>query len=215
MELLRDQPDLIVLDLALPDGLKLYQQIHNYGAYPLLLLTDHIPQPSQADGFQADKDSYLTKPFRLCELTAHITAHLPQVPKAAFYAGFQFNRSDQTVFFNEVELSFSKREFDLMEFLITHPNQVFDQKQLYEAVWNCNTKGNSTTVREHIRKIRHWAGVYQNRLGRGLQMERVTHVSLEKDPQESKGCFPGDLVVVSAGRRLYCIQQASGQLHLE
>ena len=62
---------------------------------------------------------------------------------------------------------------------------------------------------------RHWAGVYQNRLGRGLQMERVTHVSLEKAPQESKGCFPGDLVVVSAGRRLYCIQQASGQLHLE
>ena len=52
-----------------------------------------------------------------------------------------------------MELSFSKREFDLMEFLITHPNQVFDQK-LYEAVWNCNTKGNSTTVREHIRKIR-------------------------------------------------------------
>lgn len=154
LELLRDQPDLIVLDLALPDGLKLCQQIHNYGAYPLLLLTDHIPQPSQADGFQADKDSYLTKPFRLCELTAHITAHLPQVPKAAFYAGFQFNRSDQTVFFNAVELSFSKREFDLMEFLITHPNQVFDQKQLYEAVWNCNTKGNSTTVREHIRKIR-------------------------------------------------------------
>ena len=139
LELLRDQ---------------LCQQIHNYGAYPLLLLTDHIPQPSQADGFQADKDAYLTKPFRLCELTAHITAHLPQVPKAAFYAGFQFNRSDQTVFFNEVELSFSKREFDLMEFLITHPNQVFDQKQLYEAVWNCNTKGNSTTVREHIRKIR-------------------------------------------------------------
>ena len=80
LELLRDQPDLIVLDLALPDGLKLCQQIHNYGAYPLLLLTDHIPQPSQADGFQADKDSYLTKPFRLCELTAHNTAHLPQVP---------------------------------------------------------------------------------------------------------------------------------------
>ena len=66
LELLRDQPDLIVLDLALPDGLKLCQQIHSYGAYPLLLLTDHIPQPSQADGFQADKDSYLTKPFRLC-----------------------------------------------------------------------------------------------------------------------------------------------------
>lgn len=154
LELLRDQPDLIVLDLALPDGLKLRQQIHSCGAYPLLLLTDHIPQPSQADGFQADKDTYLTKPFRLSELTAHITAHLPQVPKAAFYAGFHFNRSDQTVFFNGVELSFSKREFDLMEFLITHPNQVFDQKQLYEAVWNCNTKGNSTTVKEHIRKIR-------------------------------------------------------------
>ena len=58
------------------------------------------------------------------------------------------------MFFNEVELSFSNREFDLMEFLITHPNQGLEQKQRYEAVWNCNTKGNSTTGREHIRKIR-------------------------------------------------------------
>lgn len=52
-------------------------------------------------------------------------------------------------------------------------------------------------------------------LGRGLQVEWVTYVSHEKDPQESKGCFSEDLVVVSAGRRLCCIQQASGQLHLE
>lgn len=160
LELLRDQPDLIVLDLALPDGLKLCQQIHSYGAYPLLLLTDHIPQPSQADGFQADKDSYLTKPFRLCELTARIAACLPQTSpeqqtsEVVTCDGLRMDLSARTVSYNGVELSFSKREFDLMAFLLSHANQVFDRERLYEAVWGYDAEGSSSTVKEHIRKIR-------------------------------------------------------------
>ena len=68
--------------------------------------------------------------------------------------GLLVNLSERTVFYNGVELSFSKREFDLIEFLLTHANQVFDRERLYEAVWGYDAEGNSSTVKEHIRKIR-------------------------------------------------------------
>ena len=159
---LRHKPDLILLDSNLPgtDGQALCQQIRSHVVCPILFLTARTTEQEQISGFQEDGDDAITKPFRLQELTARIAAHLPQrspeqqTAKIVTCDGLQVDLSARSVFYNGVELSFSKRELDLIEFLLTHPNQVFDRERLYEAVWGYDAEGSSSTVKEHIRKIR-------------------------------------------------------------
>ena len=62
--------------------------------------------------------------------------------------------SSRTVSFKNEEIAFSKREFDIIEFLITNANQVFERERLYEAVWGIDAEGDSAVIKEHIRKIR-------------------------------------------------------------
>ena len=162
LEQLRHKPDLILLDINMPgtDGLELCKQIRSHVVCPILFLTDHAPDRGQYNDIQITEDDCIIKPFRLQELTTHISAYLPrkspeqQASKVVTCDGLRMDLSARTVFYNGAELSFSKREFDLMAFLLTHANQVFDRERLYEAVWGYDAEGNSSTVKEHIRKIR-------------------------------------------------------------
>ena len=58
------------------------------------------------------------------------------------------------IFYNDKEIIFSKKEFDLIELLIKNIGQVFDKERIYELVWGYDASGDSNTVKEHIRKIR-------------------------------------------------------------
>ena len=124
---------------------------------PILVLIE----PDQLNQFQMDETvDFILKPFRLHDLTARIKAYLPccQRKQTSSIAvprdELRIDRTNRMVFFNGVALSFSKREFDLIDFLQSHANQLFDRERLYEVVWGCDAEGNSSTVKEHIRKIR-------------------------------------------------------------
>ena len=62
--------------------------------------------------------------------------------------------SQRSVSYQGTEILFSKKEFDIIEFLLLSANQVFDREHIYEAVWGWEAEGNSDVVKEHIRKIR-------------------------------------------------------------
>ena len=64
------------------------------------------------------------------------------------------NLSRRTVHFRGTEIEFSKREFDILELLLTHAGQVFDRERIYESVWGLEASGDNSVVKEHIRKIR-------------------------------------------------------------
>ena len=64
------------------------------------------------------------------------------------------NLSQRQVFFRGREILFSKKEFDLIEFLLSNPGQVFDRERIYELVWGYDGSGSADVVKEHIRKIR-------------------------------------------------------------
>ncbi|MDE7231370.1 MAG: response regulator transcription factor [Oscillospiraceae bacterium] len=162
MARINEQPDLILLDINMPDmdGLELCKAVRSHVSCPILFLTARITELDKVNGFMAGGDDYITKPFGLAEITARVAAHLRRDERAHNNSRFTVsedlivNFSERTVFYKDTEIVFSKREFDIIEFLISNAGQIFEREHLYEAVWGLDAEGDNTVIKEHIRKIR-------------------------------------------------------------
>lgn len=162
LQKLAKQPDLILLDINMPDmdGLTLCQKIREHIASPILFLTAKIEAADKIIGFQVGADDYIVKPFDLDELGARVAAHLRREQRhrnktaVRFFGELAIDYSARTVTVAEAPVALSKREFDIVELLSLNAGQVFDRERIYEAVWGLNGNGSSDTVMEHIRKIR-------------------------------------------------------------
>ena len=162
ISMLNTYPDLILLDINMPemDGLELCKIIRNNVTCPILFLTARITEQDKVNGLQVGGDDYITKPFSLQELTARVAAHLRRderskcTPKIVSSQGLIVNLAERKIFYGEAELNLSNREFDIIEFLMSNANQIFDKERIYEAVWGFNAEGDSNVIKEHIRKIR-------------------------------------------------------------
>lgn len=160
--MLNTYPDLILLDINMPemDGLELCKIIRNNVTCPILFLTARITEQDKVNGLQVGGDDYITKPFSLQELTARVAAHLRRnersksTPKIVSSQGLIVNLAEREVFYGERSLNLSSREFDIVEFLMSNANQIFDKERIYEAVWGFSAEGDSNVIKEHIRKIR-------------------------------------------------------------
>ncbi len=160
---LEKKPDLILLDINLPgmDGLQLCRDIRSHVSCPILFLTARVTEQDKVNGLQLGGDDYITKPFSLKELTARIEAHLRRDERNRNRAsvlttpdGLMVNLSQRRVFYRTEEIPVSKKEFDLIGFLIANRGQIFDKERIYESVWGLEAEGDGNVVKEHIRKIR-------------------------------------------------------------
>lgn len=162
LKLLKEQPDLILLDINMPgkDGLALCREIRESVSCPILFLTARIMEQDKLAGFRDGGDDYITKPFSLAELTARVEAHLrrEQRNKAASARltshGLTADLAARELFFEGEAIALTRKEFDIIELLWTNSNQVFDRERIYESVWGLDANGNNSVVKEHIRKIR-------------------------------------------------------------
>ena len=158
----QQKPDLILLDINMPgmDGLQLCKTIRDEVSCPILFLSARDAEQDKINGLLIGGDDYITKPFSLPEVAARIAAHLRRETRvhdpSRLLAAQELlvNLSRRTVHFKGTEIEFSKREFDILELLLTHAGQVFDRERIYETVWGLNASGDSGVVKEHIRKIR-------------------------------------------------------------
>lgn len=155
-------PDLILLDVNMPDGngLEVCARIRDFVSCPILFLTAKVEDSDKISGFRAGGDDYIVKPFSIDELGARVAAHLRReerhqaAAKARFAGNLSIDYSSRTVACNNRPVALAKKEFDIVELLSMNGGQVFDRERIYERVWGYDSEGDSSVVAEHIRRIR-------------------------------------------------------------
>lgn len=139
-------PDIIILDIMLPDGSGLdFLQELKQGALanvPVLLLTALKTNKDQVRGLRAGGDDYLTKPYDYDVLLAHIEALLRRTaPRAGFvsdilsFGAMKINTVEQNVYINDKPIMLQAKQYSLLQWLARHENQTIGVAQLYEKVW--------------------------------------------------------------------------------
>ncbi len=158
---LNENPDLILLDINMPvkNGLDFCKQIRSQTECPIIFLTARAEEADILAGLAVGGDDYITKPFNIRELLGRVQAHLRREKRVkhnfAYKSnGLKIDYSGMNVTFNGKTISFTKTEFEIIEFLSMNPGQVFDREKIYENVIGFNSDGDNTVITEHIRKIR-------------------------------------------------------------
>ncbi len=162
MGLLGTRPDIILLDINMPgvDGLRLCRDIRDAVSCPIIFLTARISEEDKVMGLRAGGDDYITKPFSLSELSARIEAHLRRDERQRREESIISSRGlivdlrGRRVLWEGQEIRFTKREYEVIEFLIMNRNQIFDRERMYELIWGLDAGGDSRVIKEYVRKIR-------------------------------------------------------------
>ena len=194
MEKLAVSPDLILLDINMPgmNGLELCRTIREEVTCPILFLTARTPNRTGSTDCSLAGDDYITKPFSLPEVAARISAHLRREARSHDSSrlmtsrGLLVNLSRRTVYYKGDEIALSKREFDILELLLTHAGQVFDRERIYETVWGLDASGGQRcckrTYPENPAETadQYRSGLYRNSLGDGISMETIKSGGLRR-----------------------------------
>jgi len=155
--------DIILLDIMMPniDGFQVCQKIRNKVSCPIIFLSARQSEVDKIKGLSVGGDDYIVKPFSIKELKARIQAHLRREKRVHLnnkskisFGKLNLDLSSRKVYYEEEEIIFTAKEFDIVELLALHPEQVFSKEQIYEKIWGYNAEGDASTVAEHIKKIR-------------------------------------------------------------
>ena len=168
---LSNAPDLILLDINMQgmNGIDLCSSIRDYISCPILFLTARVSGQDKVNGFKAGGDDYITKPFDMEELLARIAAHLRREERRGGKIKGRFQEDlfidygghRVTVKGNDIELS--NKEFGIIRYLSMNAGQVFDREKIYEHLWGLEGNGDSSVVKEHIRRIRQKLSAYTDK----------------------------------------------------
>ena len=157
-----EPPDLVVLDLMLPevDGLEVCRRVRaQHPQLPIIMLTALGEADERIAGLELGADDYVTKPFSPRELILRIESVLRRAsaapePSGVLSAGsISVDTAARIATRDGTELSLTTREFDLLAYLIAHPGRAFSRAELMQHVWGW-TFGDQSTVTVHVRRLR-------------------------------------------------------------
>jgi len=161
---LSEQPDLVLLDLRLPDlsGFEVCREIRLKSSVPIIMVTAQADTHDLVAGLEAGADDYLTKPVNTKELAARIRASLRRLvretsgrmPDISRFGDIELRREAGIALKGGVELALTKTELRLLIEFADHPNVVLSRDQLLERVWGYEYLGDSRLVDAHIRRLR-------------------------------------------------------------
>ena len=155
------QPDLVVLDLMLPElsGIEVCRIIRAESGVPIVMLTAKSSELDKVVGLELGADDYVTKPFSLRELTARIrallrrTEQLAEAPAPLIELGtLTVDLAGHRLLRDGERVAVKPKVFELLAYLLRHPGQVLTREQLLEHVWGYDYAGETRTVDVHV----HW-----------------------------------------------------------
>nr|WP_267135248.1 response regulator transcription factor VxrB [Vibrio sp. L3-7] len=157
-----EQADLVILDRQLPDG----DSVDSLPSWkkkkdiPVILLTALVTVKDKVAGLDSGANDYLTKPFAEAELFARIRAQLRlpdsegQDASKVMAQNLVIDKATREVFFNELEVTLTRTEFDLLLFLASNLGRVFTRDELLDHVWGYNHFPTTRTVDTHVLQLR-------------------------------------------------------------
>jgi DNA-binding response OmpR family regulator len=160
-------PDLVLLDLTLPDidGLDVCRKVREERPeLPIIMLTARAEEMDIIVGLGAGADDYVPKPFRLAELVARIRARLRiaqvahQMPRELSGGPLRVNTESRRAYLDGTELELTSKEFDLLALLMSKPDATFTREQIMASVWDENYWGSTRTLDTHISTLRRKIG---------------------------------------------------------
>ena len=177
---MEEPPGLVLLDLNLPfiDGLEVCRLLRgrpSSAAIPIIMVTARTGESDRVSGLEMGADDYVTKPFSLRELVARVRAVLRRPPPAADaerHPGYQKGRlaidfEAVSVRVSGASVRLTKREFELLRFLVENRNRVLSRDRLLERVWGLDRQVETRSVDVHVGRLR-------GKLGQaGRQIETV------------------------------------------
>ena len=159
-------PSLILLDLNLPfiDGLEVCRLLRSRAssaAIPIIMVTARTSETDRVAGLELGADDYVTKPFSLRELVARVRAVLRRPPQTASDRNAGYQRGPLAIDFDAVSVRVSgasvrltKREFELLRFLVENRNRVLSRDRLLERVWGLDRQVETRSVDVHVGRLR-------------------------------------------------------------
>lgn len=158
--------DLVLLDLMLPgkDGFTVCRELRAVSDIPILMVTARHEDVDKIRGFGFGADDYVEKPFSPSVLVARVKAHLsrmerirprePDKKTELTFGTLTLNTETHRLFRNGTEIPLKNKEYELLCFLMRHPDRIFGREDLYEHIWGLESMGDNITVAVHINRLR-------------------------------------------------------------
>ena len=170
MKQLAKQPDLVILDLMLPDidGLSICKNIRQKYLYPIIMITAKVADQDKILGLSYGADDYITKPFNPLEVVARVKAQLRRYKEYSentvdneiiYYKGLILNKKSKQVSINGSEIKLTPTEFKILEVLLERKGEVLSGEELFHLIWDDEYYSKLTnTITVHIRNLREKMG---------------------------------------------------------
>ncbi len=178
-ELLEKKPELIILDIMLPDedGISVLKKLRENAStaeIPVLMASAKGSEFDKVLGLDSGADDYIAKPFGMMELVARVKALLRRTSTSkedVLQSGeISINIIQHKVYVNNEEIVLTRKEFSLLQMLMERPEEVFTRETLLAKIWGYNFDGETRTLDVHMRTLR-------TKLGKaGTQLQTVRGV---------------------------------------
>jgi two-component system, OmpR family, copper resistance phosphate regulon response regulator CusR len=152
-----EQPDLILLDLGLPDGdgRQILTRVRRSSSVPILILTARESIGEKVELLNLGADDYIVKPYSEIELAARIAVQLRESFSDLVVIGeLQFWASRRLLTYRDREVHLSPREFDLLAMLMRQPGKIVSRRELVDEIWGGNLPAESNVIDVHLASVR-------------------------------------------------------------